>query len=87
MKSDLAMAKNGHLQEMNRLQQDMELLREDLDLTKKDLSESQSHVMEYKNTINVLNDELDRVRRIHDDASMEVSGIRLQEGFFFFFLI
>lgn len=72
LKSDLQMARSGHSQEVKRLNQDMEHLREDLEVTRGELTASQNHNSDYRGTIDTLNDELDRFRKMQEEASMEV---------------
>ena len=73
LRSDLEQERSSHSEDVSRLQPEVESLQEELALAQKDLGDSQSHVVECKNTVNILNDELERYRRVHGDLSIQVS--------------
>lgn len=69
----MTLARSSNNEEVSRYQQDIEILREDLDLTKNQLSDTQSTVSQLKVDNETLSEELEKERKCHDEAVLEVN--------------
>lgn len=74
LKSELQIAKSNHSQDVDNLQQEMAILKEDFSRTKSDLSMTQDQNLDQKTFINNLSEELEKLKKIHEEDVLDVSG-------------
>ena len=71
----MQITKSNHDQEVHRLQSELELVGADLGTTKAALSDSQAQALEQRGTISNLNDEVEKLSKLHTNVTDEVSDV------------
>ena len=72
MKGDMQVMKATHAGEVKRFQGDVEALRGELGVTRTNLEDSQQQGMDLAANVKAQNDELDRIRNMQEETTIEV---------------